>query len=184
MPYVQHRGPRDTTPLQHQVWLVNPCLFSDVHHPPCLFWAETVGNHIDRLIPPIAEKHDTCPGTIFLKRKSRNREAQVCWVDVKSMFWFFFPCRPDRQLQDIVYKMVPFLEERERSDAVHTHYIYVHEKLVIRYFLLSGAVEREQMRNFYKSRGLEVPNPGKPVQPWRSFFFFFGKKKYKTSILF
>ncbi|TNM99413.1 polycomb group RING finger protein 6 [Takifugu flavidus] len=39
--------------------------------------------------------------------------------------------RPDRQLQDIVYKMVPFLEE----------------------------FEREQMRNFYKSRGLEVPNP-------------------------
>lgn len=99
------------------------------------------------------------------------REVNVC---------FFFPCRPDRQLQDIVYKMVPFLEERERSDAVHTHYIYVHEKLVIRYFLLSGAVEREQMRNFYKSRGLEVPNPGKPVQPWRSFFFLFLEKKIQN----
>ncbi|XP_035462965.2 polycomb group RING finger protein 6 isoform X1 [Scophthalmus maximus] len=37
--------------------------------------------------------------------------------------------RPDRQLQDIVYKMVPFLEE----------------------------LEREQMCNFYKERGLEVP---------------------------
>uniref|UniRef100_A0A3Q3EII2 Polycomb group ring finger 6 n=1 Tax=Labrus bergylta TaxID=56723 RepID=A0A3Q3EII2_9LABR len=41
--------------------------------------------------------------------------------------------RPDRQLQDIVFKMVPFLEEREKS----------------------------QMVNFYKSRGLEVPKPGK-----------------------
>lgn len=39
--------------------------------------------------------------------------------------------RPDRQLQDIVYKMVPFLEE----------------------------FEREQMCNFYKQRGLEVPKP-------------------------
>ncbi|KAJ0067351.1 hypothetical protein NL108_016774, partial [Boleophthalmus pectinirostris] len=37
--------------------------------------------------------------------------------------------RPDRQLQDIVYKMVPFLEE----------------------------LEREQMCQFYKERGLEVP---------------------------
>ncbi|XP_068583519.1 polycomb group RING finger protein 6 isoform X1 [Cebidichthys violaceus] len=40
--------------------------------------------------------------------------------------------RPDRQLQDIVYKMVPFLEESER----------------------------EQMCNFYKERGLAVPKPG------------------------
>ncbi|XP_044071355.1 polycomb group RING finger protein 6 isoform X2 [Siniperca chuatsi] len=39
--------------------------------------------------------------------------------------------RPDRQLQDIVYKMVPFLEE----------------------------FEREQMSNFYKERGLDVPKP-------------------------
>ncbi|XP_068583528.1 polycomb group RING finger protein 6 isoform X2 [Cebidichthys violaceus] len=39
--------------------------------------------------------------------------------------------RPDRQLQDIVYKMVPFLEESER----------------------------EQMCNFYKERGLAVPKP-------------------------
>ncbi|XP_076017086.1 polycomb group RING finger protein 6 [Genypterus blacodes] len=37
--------------------------------------------------------------------------------------------RPDRQLQDIVYKMIPFLEE----------------------------LEREQMCKFYKQRGLEVP---------------------------
>ncbi|XP_019737784.1 polycomb group RING finger protein 6 isoform X1 [Hippocampus comes] len=37
--------------------------------------------------------------------------------------------RPDRQLQDIVYKMIPFLEE----------------------------VEREQMCNFYKKRGLAIP---------------------------
>ncbi|XP_072293269.1 polycomb group RING finger protein 6 [Eucyclogobius newberryi] len=37
--------------------------------------------------------------------------------------------RPDRQLQDIVYKMVPFLEE----------------------------LEREQMYQFYKERGLDVP---------------------------
>uniref|UniRef100_A0A3Q2XL93 Polycomb group ring finger 6 n=1 Tax=Hippocampus comes TaxID=109280 RepID=A0A3Q2XL93_HIPCM len=35
---------------------------------------------------------------------------------------------PDRQLQDIVYKMIPFLEE-----------------------------EREQMCNFYKKRGLAIP---------------------------
>lgn len=39
--------------------------------------------------------------------------------------------RPDRQLQDIVYKMVPLLEE----------------------------LEREQMCSFYKERGLEVPKP-------------------------
>ncbi|XP_061546963.1 polycomb group RING finger protein 6 isoform X2 [Phycodurus eques] len=37
--------------------------------------------------------------------------------------------RPDRQLQDIVYKMIPFLEE----------------------------FEREQMCNFYKKRGLVIP---------------------------
>ncbi|XP_049591811.1 polycomb group RING finger protein 6 isoform X1 [Syngnathus scovelli] len=37
--------------------------------------------------------------------------------------------RPDRQLQDIVYKMIPFLEE----------------------------FEREQMCNFYKKRGLAIP---------------------------
>lgn len=45
--------------------------------------------------------------------------------------------RPDRQLQDIVYKMVPFLEERER----------------------------EQMCNFYKKRGLTVPKTAVPVSP-------------------
>ncbi|XP_078129561.1 polycomb group RING finger protein 6 isoform X2 [Sander vitreus] len=39
--------------------------------------------------------------------------------------------RPDRQLQDIVYKMVPFLEE----------------------------FERVQMCKFYKERGLDVPKP-------------------------
>lgn len=39
--------------------------------------------------------------------------------------------RPDRQLQDIVYKMVPSLEE----------------------------AEREQMSRFYRDRGLEVPKP-------------------------
>uniref|UniRef100_A0A3Q3WCA2 RING-type domain-containing protein n=1 Tax=Mola mola TaxID=94237 RepID=A0A3Q3WCA2_MOLML len=39
--------------------------------------------------------------------------------------------RPDRQLQDIVYKMVPLLEESER----------------------------QRMTTFYRKRGLEVPNP-------------------------
>lgn len=39
--------------------------------------------------------------------------------------------RPDRQLQDIVYKMVPFLED----------------------------FEREQMCKFYSERGLQVPKP-------------------------
>ncbi|XP_034081060.1 polycomb group RING finger protein 6 isoform X4 [Gymnodraco acuticeps] len=43
--------------------------------------------------------------------------------------------RPDRQLQDIVYKMVPFLEESERK----------------------------QMCQFYKERGLDVPNTGPVV---------------------
>ncbi|KAF6714473.1 Polycomb group RING finger protein 6 [Oryzias melastigma] len=42
--------------------------------------------------------------------------------------------RPDRQLQDIVYKMVPFLEE----------------------------LERKQICNFYKKRGLPVPKPVVP----------------------
>lgn len=45
--------------------------------------------------------------------------------------------RPDRQLQDIVYKMVPFLEE----------------------------LEREQMCQFYKERGLEVPKPVMMTSP-------------------
>uniref|UniRef100_A0A3Q2QWK8 Polycomb group RING finger protein 6 n=1 Tax=Fundulus heteroclitus TaxID=8078 RepID=A0A3Q2QWK8_FUNHE len=44
--------------------------------------------------------------------------------------------RPDRQLQDIVYKMVPFLEE----------------------------LEREQMCRFYKERGFALPKPV-PVSP-------------------
>ncbi|XP_038155406.1 polycomb group RING finger protein 6 [Cyprinodon tularosa] len=44
--------------------------------------------------------------------------------------------RPDRQLQDIVYKMVPFLEE----------------------------LERERMCKFYKERGLVAPKPV-PVSP-------------------
>ncbi|XP_074532074.1 polycomb group RING finger protein 6 [Halichoeres trimaculatus] len=42
-----------------------------------------------------------------------------------------YSVRPDRQLQDIVYKMVPSLEESERK----------------------------QMISFYKSRGLEMPKP-------------------------
>lgn len=45
--------------------------------------------------------------------------------------------RPDRQLQDIVYKMVPFLED----------------------------FEREQMCKFYKERGLEVPKPASVSLP-------------------
>ncbi|KAJ8360135.1 hypothetical protein SKAU_G00166600 [Synaphobranchus kaupii] len=45
--------------------------------------------------------------------------------------------RPDRQLQDIVYKMLPNLEERER----------------------------ERMYAFYKERGLEVPKPVKSGKP-------------------
>ncbi|KAG5830927.1 hypothetical protein ANANG_G00298430, partial [Anguilla anguilla] len=47
--------------------------------------------------------------------------------------------RPDRQLQDIVFKMLPDLEERER----------------------------ERMCAFYKQRGLEVPKPV-PVSPMPS----------------
>ncbi|MEQ2214004.1 hypothetical protein XENOCAPTIV_025586 [Xenoophorus captivus] len=43
----------------------------------------------------------------------------------------YFVYRPDRQLQDIVYKMVPFLEE----------------------------LEREQMCTFYKERRLPLPKP-------------------------
>lgn len=45
--------------------------------------------------------------------------------------------RPDRQLQDIVYKMIPFLEESEK----------------------------EQMYQFYKERGLEVPRPAAMTCP-------------------
>ncbi|XP_067092700.1 polycomb group RING finger protein 6 isoform X1 [Osmerus mordax] len=50
--------------------------------------------------------------------------------------------RPDRQLQDIVYKMLPFLEEMERA----------------------------QMVDFYKQRGLEVPKPvmASPQVPLKS----------------
>ncbi|XP_029963451.1 polycomb group RING finger protein 6 [Salarias fasciatus] len=45
--------------------------------------------------------------------------------------------RPDRQLQDIVYKMVPLLED----------------------------FEREQMCQFYKERGLQVPKPAAAFPP-------------------
>lgn len=48
--------------------------------------------------------------------------------------------RPDRQLQDIVYKMVPFLEDSER----------------------------EKMCNFYKERGLAVPKAALPSPPGRA----------------
>ncbi|XP_034040810.1 polycomb group RING finger protein 6 isoform X2 [Thalassophryne amazonica] len=50
--------------------------------------------------------------------------------------------RPDRQLQDIVYKMVPFLEE----------------------------MEREQMCKFYRERGLEVPKAVTTSHPGRAVF--------------
>lgn len=75
-----------------------------------------------------------------------------------------FSCRPDRQLQDIVYKMVPFLEECKRG-RLHTNSctrcVVFCEDSNVRTF--SATDEKEQMINFYKARGLEVPNPGKIV---------------------
>lgn len=110
MPYVQHRGPRDTTPLQHQVcfvfWSTSSSLFvlcRDSWKPHrqinsykrrktryTLKAIEGVKSRRHRLRPFVrllGTFLNPNPGTIFFKRKSRNREARVCWVDVKSMFF-------------------------------------------------------------------------------------------------
>ncbi|XP_063731145.1 polycomb group RING finger protein 6 isoform X1 [Eleginops maclovinus] len=63
--------------------------------------------------------------------------------------------RPDRQLQDIVYKMVPFLEECKNSTWAVTFLLMV----FISFISLNSVStdERQQMCKFYKERGLEVP---------------------------
>lgn len=73
------------------------------------------------------------------------------------------PFRPDRQLQDIVYKMVPFLEECKflymqslRFNMVGVNYVSFSPAFF-------PTAERNQMCKFYKERGLEVPKPGKEL---------------------
>uniref|UniRef100_A0A3Q3KFU6 RING-type domain-containing protein n=1 Tax=Monopterus albus TaxID=43700 RepID=A0A3Q3KFU6_MONAL len=73
--------------------------------------------------------HTFCK-TCIVKHFLYSNRCPTCGIVVHQT-QPFYNIRPDRQLQDIVYKMVPFLEE----------------------------LEREQMCNFYKQRGLEVPKP-------------------------
>nr|XP_057920846.1 polycomb group RING finger protein 6 [Doryrhamphus excisus]XP_057920847.1 polycomb group RING finger protein 6 [Doryrhamphus excisus]XP_057920848.1 polycomb group RING finger protein 6 [Doryrhamphus excisus] len=73
--------------------------------------------------------HTFCKSCIVKHFFSTNR-CPTCEIIVHET-QPLYNIRLDRQLQDIVYKMVPFLE----------------------------AYEREQMCNFYRKRGLEVPKP-------------------------
>ncbi|XP_054885534.1 polycomb group RING finger protein 6 isoform X1 [Poeciliopsis prolifica] len=78
--------------------------------------------------------HTFCKSCIVKHFFSSNR-CPTCSIVVHET-QPLYNIRPDRQLQDIVYKMVPFLEE----------------------------LEREKMCNFYKERGLAVPKPV-PISP-------------------
>lgn len=73
--------------------------------------------------------HSFCKSCIVKHFFSSNR-CPTCSIVVHQT-QPLYNIRPDRQLQDMVFKMIPFLEELERS----------------------------QMISFYKSRGLEVPKP-------------------------
>ncbi|KAK1905148.1 Polycomb group RING finger protein 6 [Dissostichus eleginoides] len=72
--------------------------------------------------------HTFCKSCI-VKHFFYNNRCPTCSIVVHQT-QPTYNIRPDRQLQDIVYKMVPFLEESERK----------------------------QMCQFYKERGLDVPN--------------------------
>lgn len=93
-------------------------------------------------------------------------------VNVELQMLSLCSCRPDRQLQDIVYKMVPFLEECKYS--MNTVRCILHDSCTLCVILFLNpnvnslfctTVEGRQMCNFYKERGLEVPKPGTMVQP-------------------
>ncbi|XP_069581601.1 polycomb group RING finger protein 6 [Brachyistius frenatus] len=73
--------------------------------------------------------HTFCKSCIVKHFFSSNR-CPTCSIVVHQT-QPLYNVRPDRQLQDIVYKMVPYLEE----------------------------LERDQICAFYKERGLEVPKP-------------------------
>ncbi|XP_056148083.1 polycomb group RING finger protein 6 [Lampris incognitus] len=73
--------------------------------------------------------HTFCKSCI-VKRFFYSNRCPTCGIVVHQS-QPLYNIRPDRQLQDIVYKMVPFLEE----------------------------LEKKQICNFYKQRGLEVPKP-------------------------
>ncbi|XP_058508161.1 polycomb group RING finger protein 6 [Solea solea] len=73
--------------------------------------------------------HSFCKSCIVKHFFSSNR-CPTCGIIVHQT-QPLYNIRPDRKLQDIVYKMVPFLEE----------------------------LERKQMCSFYKKRGLDVPKP-------------------------
>ncbi|XP_032409475.1 polycomb group RING finger protein 6 isoform X1 [Xiphophorus hellerii] len=74
-------------------------------------------------------RREVCKSCIVKHFFSSNR-CPTCSIVVHET-QPLYNIRPDRQLQDIVYKMVPFLEE----------------------------LEREKMCNFYKERGLAMPKP-------------------------
>lgn len=73
--------------------------------------------------------HTFCKSCI-VKYFFRSNRCPTCNIIVHET-QPLYNIRPDRQLQDLVFKMVPFLEEGER----------------------------ERIFEFYKSRGLEVPKP-------------------------
>uniref|UniRef100_A0A1A8DJ50 Polycomb group RING finger protein 6 n=1 Tax=Nothobranchius kadleci TaxID=1051664 RepID=A0A1A8DJ50_NOTKA len=73
--------------------------------------------------------HTFCK-TCIVKHFFHSNRCPTCSIVVHQT-QPLYNIRPDRQLQDIVYKMVPFLEK----------------------------LERDQRCNFYKERGLPVPKP-------------------------
>lgn len=81
-------------------------------------------------------------------------------IVIKKIFFPLFSFRPDRQLQDIVYKMVPFLEECKYMYMQSHVFNIIGESNVAFILNLFSTAERDQMCNFYKERGLEVPKPG------------------------
>ncbi|XP_057704663.1 polycomb group RING finger protein 6 isoform X3 [Corythoichthys intestinalis] len=72
---------------------------------------------------------DVCKSCI-VKHFYNSNKCPTCTVVVHETQPLYH-IRPDRQLQDIVYKMIPFLEEAERN----------------------------RMVNFYKKRGSAIPKP-------------------------
>ncbi|XP_057704662.1 polycomb group RING finger protein 6 isoform X2 [Corythoichthys intestinalis] len=73
--------------------------------------------------------HTFCKSCI-VKHFYNSNKCPTCTVVVHETQPLYH-IRPDRQLQDIVYKMIPFLEEAERN----------------------------RMVNFYKKRGSAIPKP-------------------------
>ncbi|KAF3842388.1 hypothetical protein F7725_024339 [Dissostichus mawsoni] len=98
--------------------------------------------------------HTFCKSCI-VKHFFYNNRCPTCSIVVHQT-QPTYNIRPDRQLQDIVYKMVPFLEECKYSTYTVT--------IILMVFMYSislnsySTAERKQMCQFYKERGLDVPN--------------------------